>query len=749
MGRVVSEKQINSFIKGLITEASPLTYPENSSLDEDNFVLNRNGSRSLRLGMDYEASYALTDTSLNSTQLSSTRVEFYRWDYAGGDENTSLGVVRVYNKLWFLDLFASNPSANLKNSGSSITITGLSSSSCDYAIINHKLILVSKDLDKPVILSYNSTTDTVSQSTIDIEIRDFFGVDDGLTLTDRPTTLSTEHKYNLRNQGWVSTIVSTCGTDAIDCTYSTVIKYPSNADIWTYGQIADVSSANYNKYDPNTMLRDSNDATPAPLGKYILDIYARGASRESNSGLSGLPSDTESGRISTIASFAGRVFYSGILSNISGGDSKSPNYTGYVFFTQTVTADDKLGKCYQEADPTSDKISDIIDTDGGTIHIPEASKIVRLISTRSSLLIFAENGVWEVYAGDAGFRATEYQLTKITSVGVVNRFSIVDTGNAVAYWAKGGIYVVAPDQVTGRFSAQNISLTSVQTLYNDISEISKRYVKSVYDERENTIRWLYNDDASYDGSSFSFHYKKELILDLSLGSFYKHSISELASNSPFVCDYITTPNFISTSVSDLVLVNGVQVQQNTVDVQMTTDVPATRRVSISYLTIVPGTTYSFTVSKYQNDTFYDWKTKDGTGVAINAYLVTGYELFGDIMRKKQVPYILFYFNRTEDAYTLVSGDYVLDNQSSCLVQAQWNWADSANSGKWGTEFQAYRLHRLYIPSSTTFDYGEGVIVTKSKLRGSGRCLSLKIRNEAGKDMQLLGWAIKMSGNSDV
>ena len=84
---------------------------------------------------------------------------------------------------------------------------------------------------------------------------------------------------------------------------------------------------------------------------------------------------------------------------------------------------------------------------------------------------------------------------------------------------------------------------------------------------------------------------------------------------------------------------------------------------------------------------------------------------------------------------------VLNNQSSCKVQAQWNWSDSTSSGKWGNEFQAYKLLRNYVPTgvSDTFDYGDKVIVTKNKLRGSGKTLSLYIKSEEGKDMKLLGW----------
>jgi hypothetical protein len=57
------------------------------------------------------------------------------------------------------------------------------------------------------------------------------------------------------------------------------------------------------------------------------------------------------------------------------------------------------------------------------------------------------------------------------------------------------------------------------------------------------------------------------------------------------------------------------------------------------------------------------------------------------------------------------------------------------------EFQAYRILRNFTPASVSdpFDNGETVVSTKNKLRGSGKCLSLYIKSEAGKDMKLLGW----------
>jgi len=90
------------------------------------------------------------------------------------------------------------------------------------------------------------------------------------------------------------------------------------------------------------------------------------------------------------------------------------------------------------------------------------------------------------------------------------------------------------------------------------------------------------------------------------------------------------------------------------------------------------------------------------------------------------------------------------NYSSCKVQAQWEWCDSDDSGRWGQEFQAYRYRQLLFAAddSATFSYGYSVITTRNKVRGKGRALSLKFSTEPGKDLQLLGWSIELGGNRE-
>jgi len=746
----LTEKVYRSFIKGLVTEANPLTFPENASIDENNFVLNRDGSRSRRLGIDYEDNYALTATGFTSAQLSTGKQSFHRWDTPSGNTTVSIGVVRINDKLWFLDLLKNNPSGNLLNGGSSITLSGLGSADIETTVINNKFIIVSKELSKPVVLTYNSTTDVVSQSTITINVRDIWGIDDGLSIDNRPASLTNSHKYNLRNQGWNPTISTVSGADAIDYTKTILGSYPSNSDVWTLGKISNPGSGDYEKYDPNVLKKNSTSNYQVARGSYIIDAFTRGTDRTTVSGISSLPLDQETNHITTVASYAQRLFYSGINSIVSGGDSRSPNYSGYIFFTQVIQSEDQLGKCYQVADPTDPSINDLVASDGGSIQIPDATQIIKVISSQASLLVFAENGVWEVYGDTGGFIATSFQVSKVSPNGISNPRSIVNVGGNFVYWSKAGIYLLTPDPSSARFSAQSISLTSIQSLYLNIPDLGKNNCRGFYDEKENRVRWMYNDSPSYSTDNYINRYTKELVLDLTLQAWYTNSISSLASNSPAITDYVEIPGYaVSTSDStvevgtdDVIVTSGTTV--------VITDTILTNRSSLFSFLVMRGS--SFTISKYNSSSFTDWKTAgSGTGANYSSYIVTGYELFNDLMRKKQAPYIFFYFKRTEDGFSLSGSDLLLDNPSSCLVQAQWNWANSANSGKWGNQFQAYRLLRNYIPTGAadTFDYGDSVIVTKNKLRGSGKCLSLKIESETGKDMKLLGWGISASAISKV
>lgn len=234
-------------------------------------------------------------------------------------------------------------------------------------------------------------------------------------------------------------------------------------------------------------------------------------------------------------------------------------------------------------------------------------------------------------------------------------------------------------------------------------------------------------------------YTDELIFDTTLGAFYKNDIKELASDSPFVADYVLSKTYTNVTTAENVTNNsGVDVEDSTPE-QIVTNVVATDRDKIR-LKYVAFQNPDLTISFYRDTDFLDWVSSDLTGADANAYMLTGYEILDDASKQQQAPYIIVHLRRTEETYQDVGGTPVPDNQSSCKMQAQWGFADSSTSNKFGPEQQVYKLLRNYTPvAEPDYDYGFDVITTRNKVRGRGRALSLLFKTDPGKDLKLLGW----------
>lgn len=723
----------NNFVRGLITEATPLRFPENASIDEDNFILNRDGSRRRRFGMDYEDSYALTSVNYTGANFEDKAVSEYTWTNAGGDADNIVGVLQVGATLYFFDLTQDAPSA------ATIPTISLGSayddSKLQFASIKGVLVAVGDAGDAFYVERVSASSYT--KTDIDIKVRDIWGVEESpaLAVDERPSTLSDTHEYNLKNQGWTSSNISTVG-------------FPSNAEIMQYGKDAN------DNFSKSFLDKQFFGTTSAPKGKFIIDAFSRGAARRTavSDPTSTIPDDVEAGRCTTVAAYSGRIFYAGVQSSVTSGDNRSPSFTGTIFFTRIVDNLEKLSQCYQEADPTSEHVSDLLPTDGGTIDIPEASNIHKLITLRTSLVVLADNGVWEITGPDGVFSADDFSISRVTNVGTVNADCVVEAEGVVFYWSDGGIYVLSPDETTGRLSAVNLTETSIQTFYTDIPALGRVYCKGTYDKAAKKIRWLYNDSSSYNGNSLRYKYNKELIYDAVLQAFYPHTFGELATDSPFVAGYFQTPGLLYADITENIVVDGEPVVVDGEQAVVTLPGRTSSSNQTKYLIFKPGAPYQFTLGFYKNNNFKDWVADDSVGVDAPAFLVAGYETFAETQRKKYVPYLTTHFKRTETGFSDDgNGNLTPIGESGCLLQAQWDFANSASSGKWGTAFQAYRLTRSYMPSGTgdTFDYGHSVITTKNRLRGSGRALSLKFSSEAGKDCYIYGWAMSVEGGSFV
>lgn len=736
MARQTTVKTYNSFVKGIITEAEALTFPENASIDELNCVPSVKGNRRRRLGMDYESDYALSNNSFDITELDSTVVTTGLWESVGGDGTLNFVVIQINGTLYFHDLADTSLSAGEKlftvNLSTFLAPTLSNVGTDPVAVTSGKGVLfVSSAKIDPFYVKYDSTSDSITTTKINIKIRDFVGVDDTLEVTDNPLTLSTTHEYNLKNQSWVNPVGIT--TSLITQYFTTTAKYPSNTQVWWVGR--DVSE----NLDPLVLSKQDFGNTPAPRGHFILEAFYK--DRATVSGVSGLGVESVLNRPQAIAFFSGRAFYAGIKGTTSGTN---------IYFSQIIFDSlANVGHCYQVADPTSENDSLLADDDGGVISIPEIGNIKKLFVLDRFLIVFADNGVWAITGTDTGFKASSYEILFVSKVNCISANSVVGVEGIPIWWSNQGIFTVEVNNVSKNLIAKSLSENTIQTLYDeDITALAKANVSGGYDRASKRIIWLFKEDDT--GTNLR-RYDKALLLDTRLGAFYLWKFSSLTSNSPYIGSLFNT-SLLNTITETATVVDGSDILVDGTDVLTDTSlVVGSSNVLLSFLTIAPNTTTSkYTFSELNNRSFVDWYTKDSIGANFDSYIITGNELSGDIMRGKQTVYLNCYFKRTETEWSLTeAGDYKLLNPSSCLVQARWEWSDSSASNKWSTAQQIYRLKQAVTPDSNSLMYDNGfpVLVSKNKIRGHGKSLSLKFYSEAGKDFDLLGWASMLTGET--
>lgn len=806
--------EVNTFVKGLVTEASPLTFPENASLDERNFVLNRDGSRRRRLGINLNSPLS---TVPNSPNLLSQSTKVFEWESAGGAPSLVLLVAQLGNNLMFFDTSGSVETypvfIDSVDVTEHVTLTDAVIEVCDMSSVDGTLVVVLNERDI-LIVTYDADNNTFSYRKDYLRIRDFFGIQDryvreGVVLENdatvedkifddllddqysnvRPYLLTDNHLYNLRNQSWgrlrdglfiqekesdtdlekdpISAFVSGFAlkegviwrSTFVDVTLPSQIEvFPSNADSVSLGIIdyAEKKGAP-ERFVPIELGDSPRSSSASPKGFFIIDALQRGFSRgeQVRSMLSEgngqfdygyfdpYPEDRTPRGASCIAEYAGRVWYSGFSSEVRNGDRRSPKMASYVLYSQLVQDLSNITNCYQKNDPTYELEADLLATDGGYIRLDGAYDIQKMVNLGSSIIIFARNGVWQISGGsDVGFTAEAYIVKKITDQGVAGPNSVVDVGSSAMYWADNGIYLIAPNEF-GDFVASNISQEVIQKYYEAIPIEERTGASGIYDKYENKVRWLYSPKG-LGGES------KELIFDVSLQAFYPSVIAPVDANSPYLLHPVyVSPYQVGTQV-DEVAVEGVGVQVIGEDVIINTSVELTGQKETYYLTVWNTSPLQIGFSTYSDSTFTDWSSYNG-GVDASAYFITGYGPAGDFQRRKQVPYLTSYMLRTEDGFKEVLGDIVPTSESSCNLQARWEWANSANSNRWGRTFELYRYKRFYMPEDIddTFDTGQEVVSTKNKLRGHGKTLSLKFSTSPQKDCRLLGWSMIVGVSTSV
>lgn len=769
-------QQVNTFIGGFITEGSPLLFPPEATRYEQNFEIDRRGFRKRRKGFDV----AQTLLSNTDQDINSVGFNIFLWKGAGGDTATELLVVQVGAYLYFFD-YTTEPYKYINKAYFDYQHT----KEISFTTVDGKLIMV--DGGEDIFVVDYKRGQLVTQKGR-LKIRDLWGIEEEPEYEEDANhrgANTPRHKYNLQNQSWGvpryaevtvpvyryrqverpnpefnpskppshtnpqtvivteryqwGTTKSSKTTDPVTVYANHYGKAPSNSEqVWQGIQMQAVTKDQtpFEKMFPAMYEQVLGMYPESAKGYFIIDALNRGASRRdavnrnnaNNPALDAydinFPRDKVLGGPKIVANFAGRVFYGGITGDIDEPDLRSVSYYDAILFSQLVTTQGDIFKCYQEGDPTSREGHDVVDTDGGMIKVAGMHGLVSMETTGNALILLAANGVWLIKGGgNYGFTATNYSVEKLSTHGCVSKQSIVVVGEEIYFWSKDGIYKIGKDQF-GEFVVESITAQRIHQYYNSLTALQKVESRGGYSETRNEISWLINEQ---DGTT-------ELKLDLLVGAYSLHKI-RYVDNSQIVFMF-PRQGIVSSSSQARVLSGNDPVYAG--DKEVVADIVKRDAVEegLEYV-VINRDESSVSIARKTRDDYKDWGQLDAKGI-----LETGENTAGDIAADKQINYLDVFVKREEE-WT----EEGLRKDSSCLLTTNWNFSSDLSSGKSTIPEQVFRpIPRAMKEVGNKFETPFYVQKTRITPRGSGVAVSLRFETEEEKGCTLYGWSISWTGN---
>lgn len=838
MARVPVSKPFNNFTGGLITEATGLSYPENSAIDLDNVDIELSGLIRRRLGLEIERDGNTLLLPFGAVagfvRPEDVVVQAWRWRNAGNEPDRNYIVLQVGPVLRILDGNAESPSSAEASTAEGLGLNPLLPGAVVQGTTQYWIRSFLSDVEQslgiipptfdlqaqiafwttpfhaveglgrmwfagahvvPFSLVYDRDLNTFRTAVIGqnderaeivvpalpaqpflsyvgganqtYAIRDFTGVEDGYRVNERRENISPAHAYNLLNQGWP--MARADGSDAGSFFSTTAFRdssvgrWPGNHDQRAFGILDDGA------FDAGAVSRFSYDSAQSPRGNVLLylptgfrdrpNLRARQDATASPDPANPLTdvlnprlnlqrkfNEPQAESFNTVTFFGQRIFLSGDV---------TPKRQNGVYYSQVLTSPNKAGRFFSENTPTSGQDSSVLATDGGVLYIPAAGAIVRLLDVGRGVLVFATNGVWFIYGGEANFSALDQVVDKISDIGCISPESVVSYEDQVFYWSATGIYQIVFDAGLA-VNVQSITDSKIRSFFQRLDVNSRRNCRAFVDEFNKRIWWLYADAELLQARQAK---NRALVYDMRTGAFLKHSFpvvreegnetygvtwinqgfSRNFTNVPARVDFITeTDGTIITTLDGTPLQNWTEIDSYGANVSIKFVGFTARPAPLDPETSRIG------VTEMYSTLFTDYFATTG-GQNYDSYIETAPMLFEDLQRNKQATYVHSFFNKTEfGVVPTTDGTPEIIVQSGCSLFGKWNWHVTDLGGRWSDPQQAYKLRRPFAPvgeDEDVIDTGESLVYTKRKVRGKGRALSLRYESQPGLDFQLAGFSI--------
>jgi hypothetical protein len=673
--------QINQFTGGLVTDGNPLEDQGPISTDEDNCELLFHGGRRRRRGLQFEQGHTFSLGQLSTSDIENSAFSSFTWSAVAGVPGLDFEVTQVGNLLEFYDKGQSSLSGGFKSFF--VSLNNFRAPAASLAEVQTTLVsmasgkgalFVSGSAINPFFVEYNPTTDSITTTQIDIEIRDFDEQAPEVEAQDLVTALPTTgaHLYDLLNQGWyqrgpglqVDGETNLGGNPVIVHYQADQGHFPRKNTPWHVGKYIVASDGGFQSQtfiSPQQVRSAPSGTTLAPFGHYILNAFNKDRAQAVRdefdltinhflANLNSLDVETESERPVSTAFFAGRAWY--LLKN-------------KLYFSQLLDADTltKAGRCYQEGDPTSEGESDIVATDGGVISIPDMGRGTALAVLETTLVVFSDNGIWTVSGPEGtGFSAVDFSITSISNIKILNSQSIVRAEGLLFFWGDHGIYVIQPGEIRAILQVNDMTENRITEFYNNIPQSSKRTAKGVYEPDSKTIHWLYAGTAQSDLSKQRFQYDKFLNFSLKYSAFFPYSVNNTSTHRIIGA---SIAGGISTVFSSENVVDSSSVVITDSNIQNVTIISEQEENIATQLKVWTLSNGYRTYSAFENLCFRDFPAEDdgsgNDGFDYSSSITTFYHLADDYMSFMKAPYVYTYFRRTEeDLLTLGQQRVTLD-----------------------------------------------------------------------------------------
>lgn len=655
-------------VQGFVTEANPVSFPQEVCVDIDNCIIDKDKSIRRRPGIDLEQRWkanSINGSVLTAELVEDTATSTSLWEAVNNSGTLDIVVQQVGTTLQFYAQFGAvsqNLLGELDLTPYALNASDLRTTKVATASGLGNLYVVCKYME-PIKVKYDGENFTAE--VITIKIRDLDGLDDGLEIDERPENLTSEHTYNLLNQGWTAENIDKfmslglSGGDGFALLAIALLKYsgelsgvftaPSNADIMHVGLVTN-SDGNL-EFDATFVREGFTGNTPAPKGHFILDAFNKDYATAS--GLETLPSKVVDIRPEAVAFHQGRVFYT------------SPNIAGEVggvYYSQQLTTEDKDGNCYQEADPSADQINELVDTDGGYLPMPGVGQVYALRELGSGIAVIASNGVWRIAGAEIGssLSATNISLSKVTKTGALGASSVVEVEGTIFFFGIEGIIQLQAND-TG-YTATNVTQNSIQEFYVSINAEVRRNAVAVYIPEQRKVYWGYRE-AFADVTPSKRGYNRFLVLDFDVQGFYKYSIGEDATQ-PFpevvglslvkpLAEQAAAINVIENDGDIVTELDGSPVTELTST--NTGQITQLKLATLVYSTLDSG--YKMTFSTFHSRSFTDWRDFDinGVGMDMTSYIDFAQQAMGAPHVKGTPTWVHTFFKK--DSKNLEPGGY--------------------------------------------------------------------------------------------